>query len=150
MCPRLPPETRDVDLDGMWFWSWCGRPPATSGLLKHISLFFSFFFFLILIEEFRMRRFNKLKKSFPFLANFHVYRVSFVPPLADLRRTFLGREDIGTGPPDSPGQVGLSCEGSALGSSPQEVVLTAKVPTEIEGRACVCERELSGWTEAVL
>ncbi|XP_030015510.1 activated CDC42 kinase 1 isoform X3 [Sphaeramia orbicularis] len=29
---------------------------------------------LIQTEEFRMRRFDKLKKSFPFLAHFHVYR----------------------------------------------------------------------------
>lgn len=41
-----------------------------------------------------MRRFNKLKKSFPFLANFHVYRVSFVCWQID------AFEDILNSPPD--------------------------------------------------
>lgn len=33
-------------------------------------------FFVDCLIELKMRRFDKLKKSFPFLAHFHVYRVS--------------------------------------------------------------------------
>lgn len=31
MCLKLPPETEDVEPDGTWFWSWGGRPSATTG-----------------------------------------------------------------------------------------------------------------------
>lgn len=53
---------------------------ATSGYLNAHTLFAPL---LIRTKEFRMRRFEKLKKSFPFLAHFHVYRVSLMGPLRD-------------------------------------------------------------------
>lgn len=78
-----------------------------------------------------MRRFNKLKKSFPFLANFHIYRVSFVSLLAEF--CFRGHFERCSCPHGS-GWVRLG------GGSARGVVVPVKVLTKIEGRVCVCER----------
>lgn len=60
-----------------------------------------------------MRRLTALKRSFPFLPNFHVYRVSFVSPRWQISAVeglfffFWRREDMLEGPPDLRGRVGF-------------------------------------------